>query len=117
MKDFSMLKGRLAYIDIAKCLCLIAIIRMHFLPRPVWTTYFVFVPVFFVLSGYTYKNNKSFSELVAGKFKRLIIPYLLFNIVLVLINGIVYGFSPLNSFGFLYSRYTLYVKKVLPQFF
>ena len=108
MKDFSMLKGRLAYIDIAKCLCLIAIIRMHFLPRPVWTTYFVFVPVFFVLSGYTYKNNKSFSELVAGKFKRLIIPYLLFNIVLVLINGIVYGFSPLNSFGFLYSRYTLY---------
>lgn len=73
-----------------------------------------YMPMFFVATGYTYKNK---SRVMLLKAKRLLIPYFFYNTVCFLIyvvNGIFTGSLAIdgilvNAIGILYSRYMLYV--------
>ncbi|MBR3883918.1 MAG: acyltransferase family protein [Bacteroidaceae bacterium] len=105
---------RIDFIDIAKAIGIITVIASH----SVYASYTSFayaymIPIFFILTGYTYKyQNLSYKEECIKKFKRLIIPYFIFNLILVsytyIIREIKGGqISLIDIFGFLYSRYTI----------
>lgn len=102
---------RLAHIDIAKAIGLCLVIVSHTVyPRLMFFALGCFVPVFFVASGYTTSTIN-----LRKKAKRLLLPYALFNIVLVALfivkqvcscstNEGIYE----NIWGILYSRYAIY---------
>lgn len=70
-------KQRLLWIDIAKGICMVAVILGHF-HKPEWGFLYSFhLTVFFILSGYTMKEEPVTKEYLKGKFRRLMIPYFL----------------------------------------
>ena len=70
-------KQRLLWIDIAKGICMLAVILGHF-HKPEWGFLYSFhLTVFFILSGYTMKEKPVTKEYLKGKFRRLMIPYFL----------------------------------------
>ena len=111
LDTFSTKGSRLTYIDIAKAIGLCLVILSHSVcPRLMFLALGCFVPVFFVASGYTTKTIE-----LKKKAKRLLLPYALFNIGLIVLfiikqiyisstqEGIVN-----NIGGILYSRYAVY---------
>ena len=101
------MKERLDYIDIAKGLGIILVILSHTdCPEMMYYTSPFFVPIFFFCSGYT-SSRKEIS--IKSCYKRVAIrllkPYLLFNILLLLIF---HDFSLRAIGGILYSRYCLF---------
>lgn len=68
-------KKRLAWLDIAKGICMISVIAGHL--KVDWVNRVVFayhLTVFFLLSGYTLKNNLSWGG-VKKRFRSLMLPY------------------------------------------
>jgi len=116
-----MSKERMGWIDIAKIMGLIIVLMNHaeLVIGPVnFLGGMFYVPIFFVLAGYTYKYRpeEPFSEVVLKKAKRLLVPYFAYNGLLFLFfflkDSVLAGnigpasFRPL--FGILYSRSYLY---------
>lgn len=67
---------RLHWIDVAKGICILAVIIGHTKNDIVNKIVFSFhLTVFFILSGYTLKDNKLDREYVSNKFKRMMTPY------------------------------------------
>ena len=67
---------KLKWINVAKGICIIAIILGHMGQSNINNIVFAFhLTVFFILSGYTLKNNKIDNKYISTKFKRLMIPY------------------------------------------
>ncbi len=67
---------RLKWIDVAKGICIIAVILGHMGEDSIKRSVFVFhLTVFFILSGYTLKNTKLDGKYLSDKFKKLMIPY------------------------------------------
>jgi len=98
--------NRLAYVDIAKALALLFVIVGH----TSWGGKFGFlgfcVPAFYFLSGYTYKKKEREVKL---KAKRLLLPYILFNAILLTVYCSIKENININyGVGLLYSRYCLY---------
>lgn len=121
--------GRIAFIDIAKAIGIIIVLINHAELSLGALTYLggmFYMPVFFVLSGYTYKyKNESFTSFALKKAKRLLLPYFVYQLVLTGLFGIKdlllglmnnSGFNImhyLNSLiGVLYSRNSLYPEYV-----
>lgn len=117
--------GRIAFIDIAKAIGIIIVLINHAELSLGVLTYLggmFYMPLFFVISGYTYKyKNESLGAFVLKKAKRLLVPYLIYQLVLTglfgikdLLAGLIQhsGFNIvpyLNSLiGVLYSRNSLY---------
>lgn len=75
------MSDRLSYIDIAKAIGLILVILSHSV-YPEFITLFLYcdIPVFFLCSGFTQKKDIS----IWKKFKKLMIPYFVFNIGYIL---------------------------------
>lgn len=71
-------KNRIGYLDVAKGIAIICVIIGHYDYRPlVQNIIFSFhMPIFFLLSGYFFKNI-SWIDLIKKKSKQLIIPYIL----------------------------------------
>ena len=112
---------RKGWIDIAKILGMVIVLMNHaeLVIGPV--NFFggmFYVPIFFVLAGYTfrYQPEVSLRDVVKKKAKRLLVPYFLYNGFLFLMfflkDSVLAGslgaasFRPL--FGILYSRSYLY---------
>jgi len=80
-------KRRENWIDIVKCIAIIVVLLNHSgLQIPFVNFYggMFYVPVFFVLSGYTYQRKEErFTDFVKQKAKRLLVPYLVVNLCLV----------------------------------
>lgn len=69
-------KVRLNWIDVAKGICILAVILGHMGETKIDNIVFAFhLTTFFVLSGYTLKTDKLDKNYAASKFKRLLIPY------------------------------------------
>lgn len=120
MEEKASMPGRIGWIDIAKVLGLVIVLINHAGLDLGPVNFFggmFYVPIFFVLAGYTYRYRpeESFSVFVK-KAKRLLVPYVGYNLFLFLFffgkNALAAGgitkeaFAPL--FGILYSRSYLY---------
>lgn len=111
---------RKAYVDLAKFFAIFIVLMNHMeLNIPFLNSFggMFFVPVFFVLAGYTYHaKEEKFHVFVLKKAKRLLLPYLTANLFLFaffflkdsLLTGNITGASFQSLFGILYSRYSLH---------
>lgn len=74
------------WIDFVKCIAIVLVMINHSqldIPGIKFWGGMFFVPVFFVLSGYTYRSrNESFSAFLGRKAKRLLFPYIAANGIL-----------------------------------
>ncbi len=112
------MKQRLDYIDIAKGFGILAVVYSHSGGEVDVMTYIggFFIPLFFILSGYTLKipEQQTITFFLHKKGKRLLAPYLIFSIVLLLLYR---TFLPTDFLGVLYSRYCFYLFNVEDNIF
>lgn len=80
---------RLAYVDVAKALGIIAVMFAHGCGFPGNMGYFFtasFMQMFFFLSGYTYKSGRTVTENMKHRFKAVGIPYFIYNVILLFLS-------------------------------
>lgn len=88
---------RLRFLDIAKALCIIAVVLGHFNPSSTteaWdrVTYFLnsfHMPLFMFASGMLFsygRKNVSYLTFLRGKLKRIAVPYLITSVAIILIK-------------------------------
>ena len=110
---------RQTYIDVAKGILIICVIIGHvlnfeyFFTSIVKTVIYVFhMPAFFIISGILMNpkkiKNQTFISFVNRKIKRLIIPYVLFEIVGGILQMFLYGIDEVNPVEILYSILTMH---------
>ena len=121
-------KTRAGWIDIAKVLGLVIVLMNHAELSAGGVNYFggmFYVPVFFVLAGYTFRlrPGESFSAFAKKKAKRLLLPYVGYNAFFFLfffVKDQLLGGQPLREagvslLGILYSRSYLYAGEMAGQ--
>lgn len=121
-------KTRAGWIDIAKVLGLVIVLMNHAELSAGGVNYFggmFYVPVFFVLAGYTFRlrPGESFSAFAKKKAKRLLLPYVGYNAFFFLfffVKDQLLGGQPLREagvslLGILYSRSYLYAGETAGQ--
>lgn len=107
------MKERLDYVDIAKGIGLILVVCSHSDAFGLmWYMMDMCIPIFFFCSGYTYKTKGTFKEAMTKKLRKLLVPYLFFNLVMFCVFC---HFSFRELVGILYSRYSLYPLDVTPN--
>ena len=86
-------------IDIAKGIGIICIVAGHVFPMTMFNQFlFSFhVPLFFLLSGFTYRYCDDKKTFFGNKFRRLIVPYLFFSLVSILLMWGMDKLIPLNA--------------------
>ena len=111
---------RIQWIDFAKFLGILFVLLSHMELRIPYVSafgYLFFVPIFFVLAGYTYqKREESFWNFIKRKGKRLLTPYFGYSLFLFLFffvkDHVLRGSVSLESLrpllGILYARNSLY---------
>lgn len=105
--------NRLEYVDIAKGIGLILVLCSHSDAFDLmWMMMDMCIPIFFFCSGYTFRMKGTFKESMTKKLKKLLIPYLFFNLVMFCVFC---HFSLREIVGVLYSRYSLYPLDVSPN--
>ena len=103
-----MSKERLDYVDILKGIGILLVIFSHSGAEGGAMLYVggVFIPLFFIASGYTYKHKEeSFVPFLAKRARKLLVPYVFFSVLLLVLYK---RFAPVDVFGVFYSRYCLY---------
>lgn len=79
-------KNRILWIDVAKGICMISVIAGHLGVTEINKIVFSYhLTVFFILSGYTLKNNLT-AETLSKKFKKLMLPYFVTCIAVTLMD-------------------------------
>ncbi|WP_099469135.1 acyltransferase family protein [Konateibacter massiliensis] len=113
-------KERIGWIDIAKAMGIFVVLMNHVMLDLGVVTFLggmFYMPVFFVLSGYTFKENTELplARFVKGKARRLLVPYACFQFVLAgmftvknLIQGQPFLQAVMPVIGAFYSRNALY---------
>ncbi len=104
--------NRMLWLDIAKLFGILIVLMVHTdVTIPYVSMYLgsFMIPVFFVLSGYTWKyREESFWQFALQKGKRLLIPYFVCNLLLAAFYMVrVRAFDKLAFLGIFYSRYML----------
>lgn len=102
-------KQRLLFIDIAKGIGIVLVVCSHTQAHDlmIWSTGF-FVPIFYFCSGYmaTYFSTcDSITLKMKKRAKKLLIPYMFFNLLLLLYY---HRWSLLGLYGIIYSRYSFF---------
>lgn len=104
---------RLDYVDIAKGIGLILVLCSHSDAFDLmWMMMDMCIPIFFFCSGYTFKMKGTFKESMTKKLRKLLVPYLFFNLVMFCVFC---HFSLREMAGIVYSRYCLYPLDVSPN--
>lgn len=98
---------RIDYIDIAKAIGILIVLWSHTGAEVGMMTYLggMMIPVFFIVSGFTYKGTNNMFQSLGKKLKRLIIPHFIFSLLLLLFFR---AFHLIDLIGIFYSRYSLY---------
>lgn len=100
---------RKAYIDAAKGIGILLVMFSHLVSgSALWFAMPFYVGLFFVLAGYTYTQRGTTGEFVAGKARRLLVPYLSFNVLCLALYYVLRPLEANDTLGVLYSRYCLY---------
>lgn len=103
------MKHRIGYIDIVRGISMICVMLSHSgmgMTGPHIGSFFI--PIFFFISGFTFSPEKfaTGKDLLKVKAKRLLQPYLLFYILLLMVYNIPFGWSMKDSLiGFFKSIY------------
>ncbi len=107
--------GRLDYVDIAKGFMILAVVLSHawFVDSDLLGNWLPFsMPVFFFLSGYTYKPGRGYWKNILKRVVALLLPYFIFcavcNCFFPVYAGLVKKIS-MMSYGFLPSRADLWI--------
>ena len=118
MTSNSISSDRLNFIDIAKGLGIILVLFFHScgIPRIGYFLSASYMQLFFIVSGYTYKQGRTISNNMKKRFSSIIIPYCLYNFFLLVMRICIEAFeNKLNLLryvkiilGSAYSRYCLY---------
>lgn len=117
----SKLDNRVGWIDIAKCIGIIAIVVGHCSTGGIYTVVYSFNSViFFILSGMTFNRisrdtfddrfcfkDKSYKEFFISILKRIIIPYLFWGIISIIIYAIM-GRRITNVLGLQESNFSVF---------
>lgn len=101
---------RYKYLDIARGIGLLLVIISHSCGLSSYLINY-YIPLFFVVSGYIYKEGRGYGENIGRKAKRLLIPYFGYSAVLLafyFVMGRTLEETKASAFGILYSRYCLY---------
>lgn len=101
---------RFRYLDIARGTGLLLVIISHSCGLSSYLINY-YIPLFFVVSGYIYKEGRGYGENIGRKAKRLLIPYFGYSAVLLAFYaamGRTIQETGNSVFGILYSRYCLY---------
>lgn len=112
-------KKRLEWVDTLKGFLMIIVIWSHSLAFDSRYGNFLtvgYMAVFYWISGYLFKNKgQSFDKFIESKFRRLLIPYLLYGTLLVALGTVYYSLKHASPkeilyqwFGLIYGRYMLY---------
>ena len=117
-------KKRLKYIDIAKAIGIILMVIGHCIPGKIANYIYLFhMPMFFMITGYVFKpeeNLNGYIDFIKRKIKSLYIPFVMFNILFLVLNNL------LIDIGFLevgYSNcvridtFAQFVKELIKIFF
>lgn len=100
-----MVSDRVQFIDVAKAIGLILVIISHSVfPQLMYPFALCFIPIFFVCSGYTQKNKIS----LRNKFRKLLIPYYIFNTLFIILAVFTHTLSISNIIGVFYGTFSLY---------
>lgn len=83
-------KMRKVYLDIAKGLGIFLVVWAHARAPYSAYMYLFHMPLFFLISGYLYNSKKGFKDFFVGKFKTIYIPFVVWNLLAVLIKTIVH---------------------------
>lgn len=105
-------RQRLEWVDMAKGYGILAIIVSHvFTGHSISQWLFTFhVPLFFFLSGFLFRNEKPFRSFLAGKVRRMLIPYFALALPIVFAEAALGG----SSAGF-WQRVSEYAFQVVIQ--
>lgn len=100
---------REVWLDIAKCFCIVLVVLNHLNIQIPLITFFggmFYMPLFFVAAGYTWRRKTSdLKSFAIQKAKRLLIPYAICNVFLVLLFTVLNGWiSKPALLGIFYSR-------------
>lgn len=107
------MSDRIEYVDIAKGFGIILVVCSHSDALDLmWMMMGMFVPIFYFCSGFTYSRRGTYMMSLRKKFTKLIVPYLFFNVVMLIVFG---HFSMRELIGIIYSRYSLYPLDVTPN--
>lgn len=106
--------GRLVFLDTAKGIGIALVLLSHsngFLFGKTFLTAY-YMQMFFIIAGYTFKHSTNIKKQVCQRCKRLIVPYFLYNFVLITFkvcieNGTLKDFLCMQGGG-IYSRYCLF---------
>lgn len=84
------IESRIEWIDIAKGLGILFVMLGHCYLDTKYTFWFIsfHMPLFFFLSGYTFRIKGKYFSFLNKKIKSLLVPYLFFVIVTMLCNGL-----------------------------
>lgn len=93
-------KERIEWVDIAKFICIIAVIATHSIYcDDIFTIFFspFFLSLFFFLSGYVYNKKYTFKDVLIKKIKTILIPWFVFGIFNLIAKQII-TFNEQTSF-------------------
>lgn len=110
---------RMTYIDVAKGILIICVVIGHvinfeyFVTAAIKTIIYTFhMPAFFIISGILVKpenlRKQSFGNFLKQRTKRLLIPYVLFELIGGIIQMFLFGCDKVNFVGILYGIVTLH---------
>ena len=101
--DKAKANNRINYLDIAKGLAMICIIAGHLGVRAIIRVVFTFhVPIFFLISGYLINEKKELLPFIKDRAKRLLIPYYITCLVIIIIDTISAIFNKYQNATLLY---------------
>lgn len=101
---------RYPYLDVARGIGLMLVVISHSCGLHSYLINF-YIPLFFVLSGYVYREGRSYGENIGKKAKRLLVPYFGYSAVLFAFYALMGRTAQemkLSAFGIFYSRFCLY---------
>ncbi|MDO4470463.1 MAG: acyltransferase family protein, partial [Bacillota bacterium] len=109
---------RMLYIDISKGILIILVVIGHiinfdyFLTKSVKTIIYTFhMPAFFIISGILIKPEKlrmeSLGAFIVRKVRRLIVPYVIFEMMGGILQMVLYGNNKVSIWGILYGMVTI----------
>lgn len=81
MSEYPSKLERIQYIDVAKGLGILLVVAGHIFTGTIKTQIFIFhIPLFFIISGFLYKQNHDYKGYFSKKVKQLMLPYAVFLI-------------------------------------
>ena len=111
---------RLDYLDVTKGIGILLVILGHILSESdfIYKIIYAFhMPLFFIIAGYVYNENKyknsTVSDFIKKKFKSYIIPYFRMALICLIIFGVVLNFRENGINNTFYNQLIIYVKGII----